>query len=60
MLQDKQDFRFFPFVPCLELPGKGERFLTEHPCSLLQRGLVAAVPLIIGSNDKEGKLFMNG
>lgn len=59
--QDKQDNKVFPFVPCIEpKEGEGERFLTEHPRTLLQQGKVAAVPLIIGATDKEGMLTLNG
>lgn len=61
LLQDKRDLVVFPFVPCKEpVEGEGERFLTEHPRTLLERGDIAPVPLIIGVNDKEGMLVLNG
>lgn len=59
--QDKRDLVVFPFVPSKEpVEGEGERFLTEHPRTLLERGAIAPVPLIIGVNDKEGMLVLNG
>ncbi|XP_054259144.1 esterase FE4-like isoform X2 [Macrosteles quadrilineatus] len=58
--QDKQDLRVFPFVPSVELSGGAEqRFLTEHPRTILQRGDIAPVPVIFGANNKEGMLVMN-
>lgn len=53
--------RQFPFVPCIEPKGGlGERFLTEHPRTLLQRGQVAPVPIIVGVNDEEGMVNLTG
>uniref|UniRef100_A0A1B6LQA7 Carboxylesterase type B domain-containing protein n=1 Tax=Graphocephala atropunctata TaxID=36148 RepID=A0A1B6LQA7_9HEMI len=58
--QDKRDVRPFPFIPTVEpQEGEGERFLTDHPRSLLQKGQVAPVPIIIGVTNKEGMLIMN-
>ncbi|XP_046686738.1 esterase FE4-like isoform X2 [Homalodisca vitripennis] len=58
--QDKQDIQVFPFTPSVETQeGEGERFLTDHPRSLLQKGQVAPVPLIVGVTDKEGMLVLN-
>lgn len=53
--------RIFPFVPCVEpVEGAGERFLTENPRSLLEKGQIAPVPIIFGYNDKEGMMMFIG
>ncbi|XP_054259142.1 esterase E4-like [Macrosteles quadrilineatus] len=58
--QDKLDMRMFPFVPSVEVAGgEGQRFLTEHPRAIMQRGDIAPVPVISGANSKEGMLIMN-
>lgn len=60
-IKEKKGFRLFPFVPCVEPKGgRGERFLTEHPRILLQRGQVAPVPIIMGVNDSEGMVKLTG
>lgn len=60
-IKEKRSLRQFPFVPCVEPKGgRGERFLTEHPRILLQRGQVAPVPIIMGVNDSEGMIKLTG
>lgn len=60
-IKEKRGLRQFPFVPCVEPKGgRGERFLTEHPRILLQRGQVAPVPIIMGLNDSEGMVRLTG
>lgn len=60
-IKEKKGHRLFPFVPCVEPEGeRGERFLTEHPRILLQRGQVAPVPIIMGVTDSEGMVRLTG
>ncbi|XP_034250470.1 juvenile hormone esterase-like isoform X2 [Thrips palmi] len=50
-----------PFSPVVEkeFPGE-EAFLLEHPDVLMREGRYAPVPVIIGSNSKEGSIFYTG
>lgn len=60
-IKEKRGLRLIPFVPCVEPKGeRGERFLTEHPRILLQRGQVAPVPIIMGVNNSEGMIILTG
>ncbi|XP_032527253.2 esterase E4-like, partial [Danaus plexippus] len=48
------------FIPVIEKEFPDvEAFLTEHPITILQKGNVAKVPLIIGYNNGEGLLYLN-
>lgn len=50
-----------PFVPVVEQDDPGEEpFLVEHPDELMREGRFAQVPVIIGSNSKEGSIFYTG
>lgn len=48
----------FPFVPCKEVAGTCENFLTETPETLLRCKQFAEVPCIIGITDKEGMIML--
>ncbi|KAJ1529202.1 hypothetical protein ONE63_006006 [Megalurothrips usitatus] len=62
---DDQDARSImgrvPFVPVIESEFDGvEAFLTEDPDVLVREGRYMQVPVIIGSNNKEGSIFYTG
>uniref|UniRef100_A0A1B6CW08 Carboxylic ester hydrolase n=1 Tax=Clastoptera arizonana TaxID=38151 RepID=A0A1B6CW08_9HEMI len=47
-----------PFVPSVEVEGRGVKFLTVRPRELLEQGLFTKVPMIIGSLPGEGYLYL--